>query len=294
MWLVVKPGRRPATLTRTAAMATAAAAVFALGAASTGASVEQMTFNLVGYHANPVAHPWAQRGRVALQLLGDPQVVVLLVSGLVGMALLLWRRRPGGDRLAAGLVALTLTLGYGLARPTYPQYFAFSAPFWVWAGTALWQRAAARRLLVTPLVLGWVVLGPILHRRAVFRSPFPHQTYFSRSEVDAVRQLLARLPPGSEVAAPWPGYVAGTEYRPVEGLESAHGLWAARRLGADERRRFHLLTAEGLRAHVESGGSAAVVLNREDLVYRLVDLERLKERYEAPIQVGSTLVFVRR
>lgn len=212
-----------------------------------------------------------QKAEVVANLLGIatearpiPQYVMLLVAAVA--AVVLDRRRNGRVplwALAAGLLALVALF----PTPTYTQYFATTVPFLV-VGVAELVRAVAddrvagvSRTAVLPaagvasLAL-YVLFGAVDAYRVVRASPEdrPHRV---QEVVDAIG---ARIEPGEEVLASWPGYLFGTSAQPVPGLENDFGPHDAAPLDEDEVERYRLATAEQVERMIRARRTRLVVL----------------------------------
>jgi hypothetical protein len=238
---------------------------------TTGASWPQMWFNAISSHNEPVANAWEQRIDTLLDLLRDPQVLLPMAAGSVapwwhGLRGRSGERRP--DVTFPLSVAVILTIGYLLARPTYSQYWIFALPFWIWCMTPWLSLASTRSKRARPIAAVLLVLwlAATLSRFERIVSPHHTQKYFSRIEVENVRREIRRtIPPGTVVASIWPGYLAGTGRPPLPGLENTLGFFMAAQLSAGQRRAFHTLSIEEYRERLRVDRPVAVVVTTEDV-----------------------------
>lgn len=270
----------------------------------TGASPAQMALNALraGLLVNP--HPWRQRLTTLGEYARDPAVLLLVGLGLAGLALT-WRGRRAGEvarRLAdhelAALVAMTLTVGYLMALPTFTQYFTFAVPFWAWAAAPLWTRVTAwrppaRAAAWTALVAA-CALSALVYGQRSLRSPYPWQAYFAPAEVTALRAALAaHVPAGTPTLATWPGFLAGSTVKPWPGLESTVSFDLAAHLAPARHALVPFVSVEEVRALLAAGTPAAVVLTTEDQEWYRFDPTRLPA-YEIVYASERVVLLVRR
>jgi 4-amino-4-deoxy-L-arabinose transferase-like glycosyltransferase len=245
-----------------------------------------------------------QKVRLAENMLGVGQNLVVILTGVVA-AVGLWllgRRVPLTLWLAGALTVVNF-----LPTPSYDDYFSVVIPF-VIAGAADFAMAVRERPAFTAdrdlarvalaglagLGTAYVVLGVIAMYPYLRGVGDPDFRLSAVRNVQAV--VNARARPGVEVLSSWPGYLYGTDARPVPSTESDFSPRYASSLSAKEARRYHLATAAEVEAIVRSGRAQLVVVKLWHHLGPLPDWDAAlaSSPYYLVASVGGTRIYALR
>lgn len=203
-----------------------------------------------------------QKAEVVANLLGiatdsRPVTQYLLLGGAAVVAAIVARREDG--RLPLWFLAAALLAVLALfPTPTYTQYFATTVPFLV-VGVVELARTASRALVpavAAVWLFAYLIFAPVELGRIVRASPEDRP-----ARVQEVADFVAaRTAPGEEVLASWPGYLFGTDAKPVAGLENDFGPHDAETLTPEEARRYHLITDDQVEELIRQHRTRLVVV----------------------------------
>ncbi len=229
------------------------------------ASPDAFLFNNLGYHAM----------RSGSGLIGNWQDKLLVVAATFGgrftgfqfsvltlgcLAFVFFRRMKPDSSLLAFWIALVLGFVSALPTPASMQYFSLIVPFMIVANvcsasdylTTLPSGSLFRiaRAVAVVLLVGFVGAAIPSFRQYLFtgdRVPgilgMKDAPNWTLEQVTAVSQAIDQLTtPGEPVVSYWPGYLFASHADPYPGYENDFGMYVARRLTADKRDKYHILT----------------------------------------------------
>ena len=231
------------------------------------ASPDAFLFNNLGYHALRTEHGlvgnWHNKLITIRLLFSGAHTGVQFTLLTAACAVLLFFKR---GRLPAALFAFSIAFALGLISllptPTELQYFSLSLPFLIVAASC--SATVFARTLDSPfatraaggvcvafiaifVLAGVPTLRSYLHTGVnvpgiMISANAPGWTL---PQVIAVSENINRLTPrGQQVVSFWPGYLFASHAEPYPGFENDFGLYVARFVTPEERRRYHILTGE--------------------------------------------------
>jgi hypothetical protein len=213
-----------------------------------------------------------QKAKVVANLLGiatesRPLPQYLLLAGAALVAAFALRRVQGRTPLWF-LTAALLAVVALIPTPTYTQYFATTVPFLI-VGVVELVRALATEArpaaklhggVVPAAGIVWLGLYLVLAPVDLYRAAHPSQEDRPLRVQEVVDYLDPRTEPGEEVLASWPGYLFGTDAKPVPGLENDFAPHDAEPLTPEQARRYHLLTAAQVEQAIRERRTRLVVV----------------------------------
>ena len=242
-------------------------------------------FNNLGIHAirsdSGLVGLWQQKIIAIFQLfLGGPETNGIQTSILFfvswGFISLIGKRRYA-PRFAFHIVIVIVLVSL-LPTPAWPQYFCLCVPFLLVSAictandglddlrsrrTRAWWLAAC----ALAVVIYVVAAIPDLHRYLVTGVGVPgvklaHEPNdLKLQRVVEVSQAIDQVAqPGEAVASFWPGYSVQTWSVPFPGFEADYGLPLSGRLTAEQRAKYHILSAPEIEAEFAIHRPRVVVL----------------------------------
>ena len=230
-----------------------------------------------------------QKAKVVANLLGiateaRPVPQYLLLGGAAIVAAVAARRASGRLPLWF-LTAALLAVVALIPTPTYTQYFATTVPFLIVGvvelARAIWD-APARGALATAGVV-WVALYLALAPIDLYRVARASAEDRPRGVQKVVEHVDAATAAGEEVLASWPGYLYGTDAKPVPGLENDFGPHDAEPLSASERRRYHLVTADEVEQMIRDRRTRRVVVKLWHVLPPVPDYDGAAQSADYPL-----------
>jgi hypothetical protein len=213
-----------------------------------------------------------QKAKVVANLLGIatesrpvPQYLLLVAAATVAAIVL---RRASGRLPLWFLAAALLAVVALIPTPTYTQYFATTIPFLV-VGVIELVRVAADDLRSQRGVGATLIPAAGVVWLSLYLVPAPVDFYrltqASREDrplgvQEVVDYLGTRTRTAETVLASWPGYLFGTDARPVPGLENDFGPHDAEPLSPEDARRYRLVTAAEVEQMIRERRTRLVVV----------------------------------
>lgn len=242
-----------------------------------------------------------QKGEVVANLLGiatdsRPVTQYLLLAGAAVASAIVARRAHGRFPLWF-LVAALLGLISLFPTPTYTQYFATTVPFLIVGVVELVRASAAEPAATRALfsaaaavwLLAYLVFAPVELARIIRSSPENRP-----ARVQEVADFVdAHTVPDEEVLASWPGYLFGTDAKPVPGLESDFGPHDAEPLTPEKAKRYHLITDEQVEALIRERRTRLVVVRLWHVLPPVPDYEAAAREagYRLVAEINGARIF---
>jgi len=255
------------------------------------ASPDVYLFNNLGYHAARskwgLIGDWRNKARIArLMFTGTHaggQFSILSASCAAGL-ILTWRRRRDASLLAF-TIAFVLGVVSLLPTPSSLQYFSMIMPFLIVATVCTVSdslsslclpqapRVRVAGAVCVLLLAGFIGFGVLSFREYLFDGrevpgikgavDAPNWTL---QQVSAVSQAIDELTvPGEQVASFWPGYIFASQADPYPGFENNFGMWIARDLTPQRRRRYHIVFDPEIDAAFAGHGPRLAVVGNQGL-----------------------------
>jgi hypothetical protein len=251
------------------------------------ASPDAFMFNNLGYHAmrsggSGLIGDWKDKALVAAATFGGRftgfQFSVITLT-CVGM--LVRRRMKRDSSLLAFMIALVLGFICILPTPASMQYFSMIVPFLIVAAVCSVsdyletlqtprEIRIARAVCVVALV-SFVGAGVPAFRQYLFtgykvpgltnQADAPNWTLEQATAVARAIDELSR--PGEQVVSFWPGYLFGSQASPYPGFENNFGVFVGRRLSAELREKYHILTPAAMTEIIELHRAPLVVIGNQ-------------------------------
>jgi hypothetical protein len=229
------------------------------------ASPDAFLFNNLGYHAlrseSGLIGDWRDKFTVmSATLVGRFTGFQFSLISLTCVAALVTRRMKRDSALLAFVVALVLGFVCILPTPASMQYFSMIVPFLIVAAVTSVSDFMAtlhspRQLhiaqtICVAAVISFVAFGVPAFRQYLFtgyrvpglvdQADAPNWTLSQVTEVSRAIDTLTH--PGEEVVSFWPGYLFASQATSYPGFENDFGMYVARKLSAEKREKYHVLT----------------------------------------------------
>ena len=251
------------------------------------ASPDAFLFNNLGYHAlrsggSGLIGDWKDKALVIMGTFGGRFTgfqFSLLSLTCVGM--LVRRRMKRDSALLAFVIALVLGFVCILPTPHAMQYFSMIVPFLIVAAvgsvsdyleTPQTPRAIRNAKAVCAVALvGFVGFGIPAFRQYLFTG---YKVPGITDQVDAPNWTLAQVSavsraidetsePGSRWSSFWPGYIFASQASPYPGFENNFGIFVSRRLSAEQREKYHILTPAAMTEILDHHRAPLVVVGNQ-------------------------------
>ncbi|HLI64010.1 MAG TPA: hypothetical protein VKV05_11455 [Terriglobales bacterium] len=293
------------------------------------ASPRAFLFNNLGYHAlrseGGLVGMWQQKFVALLQvfLLGpESNGIQTSLLFFISLAFLSSLPKRGSAARLAFQIAVVVGLVSLLPTPVHPQYFCLCIPFLLVTAVCVandylteLQPGRGKRLAAAGCVflIGLYAAASVQDFRRYLvtgdgvAGVEPGLAQDCRLEhVLAVSKAINQVVhPGEAVASFWPGFIFQTKAVPFPGFENDFGLPVAEDLSAEQRARYHILSAGEIEGDFAAHRPRVVVLRDHILVptpvkyrekvRRLEDTFRaalLQERYTRIRTVGDMSIYV--
>jgi dolichyl-phosphate-mannose-protein mannosyltransferase len=251
------------------------------------ASPDAFLFNNLGYHAMRAGDAgligdWQDKFTVLAATFGGRftgfQFSVLVLT-CVGM-LITRRMKREASRLAF-VIAAVLGFVSLLPTPASMQYFSMIVPFLLVAAVCSVNDYLAGLQIPRQIRMVRAACAIVLLCFVGFAIPSFRQYLFTGYKVpglsgprDAPNWTLAQVAavsraiddltqPGEQVISFWPGYLFASHANPYPGYENDFGMYVARRLPAEKRDKYHILTGQEMIETLEHHRTPLVVIGNQ-------------------------------
>jgi phage shock protein PspC (stress-responsive transcriptional regulator) len=283
------------------------------------ASPDAFLFNNLGYHAlrshAGLIGDWLDKLHVVMATLGGRFTgFQFSVITLTCMGMLVTRRMKRDSALLAFGIAVVLGFVCILPTPASMQYFSMIVPFLIVAAVisvsdylaalqTLHQIRIAKRICAVGMI-SFVAFGIPAFRQYLFtgyKVPGvldPHDApNWTLPQVTAVSNAIDTLArPGEQVISFWPGYLFAAQASPYPGFENDFGMYVARKLTAEQREKYHILTPAAMMEIFDDHRVRLIVIGNQGPWVGGPDYNAAvsvvgKSGYQPVRTVGSTAIF---